>query len=47
MYTYTLLAGSTSIFRSDGSYIPADPLNTDYAAYLTWVAAGNTPAPAI
>ena len=22
--------------------IPADPLNTDYAEYLEWVAAGNT-----
>ena len=25
--------------------IPADPANTDYAAYLEWVAAGNTPEP--
>jgi hypothetical protein len=23
-----------------------DPANTDYAAYLEWVAAGNTPEPA-
>ena len=26
-----------------GCYIPPDPDNADYAAYLKWVAAGNTP----
>jgi hypothetical protein len=30
---------------SDNTYIPLDPNNTDYATYLTWVAAGNTPDP--
>jgi len=29
--------------KSDGSTIPKDPANTDYAEYLEWVAAGNTP----
>ena len=24
-------------------YIPKDPANSDYAEYLEWVAAGNTP----
>ena len=28
---------------SDGANIPPDPSNTDYAAYLEWVAKGNTP----
>ena len=29
-----------------GSSIPFDPDNTDYQAYLKWVAEGNTPLPA-
>ena len=41
------LTAKTTIFRtSDGASIPADESNTDYAAYLEWVAAGNTPEPA-
>jgi hypothetical protein len=31
---------------ADSSYIPMDEANTDYQAYLKWVAEGNTPEPA-
>ena len=29
-----------------GGYIPMNSENTDYQAYLKWVAEGNTPQPA-
>jgi hypothetical protein len=36
-----------SILRTtDNTYIPFDPDNTDYQAYLKWLAEGNTPLPA-
>jgi len=31
---------------SDNAYIPFDPANTDYQAYLKWIEEGNTPLPA-
>jgi hypothetical protein len=31
---------------ADNISIPFDPANTDYAEYLKWVEAGNTPLPA-
>jgi hypothetical protein len=34
------------IRTSDNAFIPFDPDNTDYQAYLKWVSEGNTPDPA-
>jgi len=31
---------------SDNTYIPFDPANTDYQAYLKWLEEGNQPLPA-
>lgn len=31
---------------SDNAFIPFDPDNTDYQAYLRWCAEGNEPLPA-
>jgi hypothetical protein len=48
MYKIVNLYGKPAVIirLSDGAGIPFDPNNTDYQAYLTWVAQGNTPLPA-
>ena len=43
------LARLGGVVLTDGEHratIPFDPDNTDYQAYLKWVAEGNTPEPA-
>jgi hypothetical protein len=44
--TYQLTTGDMIFRLADNAFIPPDPANTDYAAYLEWVEAGNTPEPA-
>ena len=44
--TYQLTTGDCIKRLADDAFIPPDPANTDYAAYLEWLAAGNTPLPA-
>lgn len=34
---------NTILRIADNAYIPFDPDNTDYQAYLKWLAEGNTP----
>ena len=43
---YKLTDSPSTIIRvADGAHIPVDPANTDYQAYLEWLAEGNAPLP--
>jgi hypothetical protein len=44
--TYQLTTGDTILRLTDNAFIPPDPANTDYQAYLAWLDDGNTPEPA-
>ena len=44
--TYKLSKIPNEVYRTaDGACIPFDPANTDYQAYLAWLAEGNEPLP--
>ena len=43
---YQLTSGNTIHRLADNAFIPPDPANRDYAEYLAWLDAGNTPDPA-
>lgn len=44
---HSLSGNVSSIERlSDNAFIPFDPANIDYQAYLKWLEEGNTPEPA-
>jgi hypothetical protein len=50
MMTYKLLKNDRgvefAVLKDGKDSIPLDEANTDYQAYLKWVAEGNTPLPA-
>ena len=46
LYKNSITSYEYIIRLSDNAIIPFDEANTDYQAYLAWVALGNTPQPA-
>jgi hypothetical protein len=45
MYKYTIIPNQIQRL-ADNAFIPFDPANSDYQAYLRWLEEGNTPIPA-
>jgi hypothetical protein len=46
--TMTGQANTTIVKRlPDNAFVPFEPANTDYQAYLAWLAEGNQPLPAV
>jgi hypothetical protein len=43
---YKLLHKKMVIRLADNAFIPFDPANTDYQAFLKWIEEGNVPTPA-
>jgi len=43
---YKLINDKTVLRIADNAFIPFDDANTDYQAYLKWLAEGNQPLPA-
>ena len=44
---YKLTSLNNGVIRiADNAFIPFDSANTDYQAYLAWLAEGNEPLPA-
>ena len=43
---YQLTTSDCILRLADTAFIPPDPANTDYQAYLEWVAQGGVPEPA-
>ena len=44
--TYQITPNGTIFCITSHAFIPSDPANTDFQAYLAWLEAGNTPEPA-
>lgn len=44
---YTIANDRATVIRrdEDGAFIPTDPDNLDYQAYLAWLDEGNEPTP--
>jgi len=49
MYKLAIIPPSTEhcgVYKGTDTFVPFSPDNTDYQAYLKWLAEGNTPEPA-